>query len=122
MAALQDLYRVLSKGSKGVQQIQSLPWQANKAYVQTVISIMRMKAALAAVSTAGSNPADTAAAVEKEQFPELWPTLNRHSAGLRKKAPGKDSKKTQVGVISIAAPVSMYVFHSDSWQILFLSS
>ena len=84
VAALKDVYDVLGRGSREVQQVQSLPWESHKGYRSTVASVKCTRTAIAAFTTSASTATEAADAVAHADLDELCPTLSRHKASLRK--------------------------------------
>ena len=84
VAALQDVYDVLGKGSKDMQNIQRLPWECESDYTATIDALISMASALAAISR--SNPASTAEAMAAANFTDCWSNMKQYGVGATVKA------------------------------------
>ena len=87
LAALIDIYSVLSQVSKGVQDTQKLPWERQQSVTSAVSSMEEMARGLsdkvAASSSARRQPQLDSAGIQRQleetssaEFAELWPKLD----------------------------------------------
>lgn len=89
VAALLDIYAVLSDLSKGLQNIQKLPWERQEQLKVSVDQLKQMKQSLPKCSLPGSkqlrDPAEIRRALEDctpEEFAESWPNLQNKGGSL----------------------------------------
>ena len=73
----------MGRGSKEVQQVQSLPWQTRRGYASAVASVKCTRTAIQAFVASAPKALEAGDAVAHANFDELCPTLSRHKAAVR---------------------------------------
>ena len=81
LAALCDVYNVLSAGCEGVQNLQRPPWETSEAYTATTASILRMKTSLQQHIEPVSGLARTEPS--EDSLESCWPHLANHRTALK---------------------------------------
>ena len=84
VAALKDVYGILGRGSKEVQQVQSLPWETRRGYASAVASVKCSRTAIEAFVVSATKAVTAGDAVAHADLDDLCPTLSHHKVALRK--------------------------------------